>query len=66
MELEWISAQEAAERWNITIRQVQSLCAKGKINGVMRFGRAWLIPKNAPRPIDGRTKIAKQKKENKK
>ena len=60
--LEWISPQQAAEKWGITLRQAQSLCSRGKIQGVVRLGHAWLIPKDAPRPIDGRTKAAKQAK----
>jgi len=63
MELNLMSSQQAAEKWGITDRQVQSLCSHGKIKGAARLGRAWLIPKDAPRPIDGRTKAAKQQKD---
>jgi len=62
MELNFMSARQAAEKWNITDRQVQSLCSQGKIKDATRLGREWLIPKDAPRPLDGRTKVAKQKK----
>jgi len=62
MELNFISARQAAEKWNITDRQVQSLCLQDKIKGATRLGREWLIPKDAPIPIDGRTKEAKHKK----
>ena len=61
MELKWISPEQASEIWGITKRQVQSLCSQGKIQGVKRLGHAWLIPKDASKPIDGRTKAAKQK-----
>ena len=54
MELEWINPQQAAERWSISARRVQALCANGQINGAVRLGRAWLIPKDAPKPVDGR------------
>ena len=63
MELDWIMPQQAAERWGITERQVQSLCSQGKIKGVVRLGHAWLIPKDAQKPIDGRTKVGKANKE---
>lgn len=63
MQLEWISPQQAAEKWGLTERHVQSLCANGKIKGVARLGRTWLIPRNAERPADGRTKEAKKEKE---
>ena len=54
MELEWITAQQAAEKWGITARRVQALCQNGQIDGVVRLGKAWLIPKNVPKPGDGR------------
>jgi len=54
MELEWITAQQAAEKWGITARRVQALCQNGQIDGVVRLGKAWLIPKDAPKPGDGR------------
>jgi hypothetical protein len=60
MELNLMSSQQAAEKWGITDRQVQSLCLHGKIEGATKLGRAWLIPKNVPKPIDGRTKRAKE------
>jgi len=59
MELEWITPRQASEQWGITERQVQALCSKGKIDGVVRLGHVWLIPKNAKKPLDGRTKASK-------
>jgi hypothetical protein len=59
MELNLMSSQQAAEQWGITDRQVQSLCLQGKIEDAKKLGRAWLIPKCAYKPIDGRTKAAK-------
>ena len=59
MELDWISARQAAEQWGITDRRVQALCKNGQIEGVMRLGRAWLIPKDTPKPTDGRAKATK-------
>ncbi|MDR1061595.1 MAG: helix-turn-helix domain-containing protein [Clostridiales bacterium] len=60
--MEWISPKQAAEQWGITERQAQSLCAQGKIPDAARIGRSWLIPRNAEKPLDGRTKAAKQRK----
>jgi len=59
MELDWISPSQASEKWGITERQVQSLCKNGKIKNAVRLGRSWLIPKDEPKPLDGRTKEAK-------
>jgi hypothetical protein len=66
MELNWTTPKQTAEQWSVTERQVQSLCAQGKISDAVRIGRSWLIPKGAPRPLDGRTKAAKQLKAGKK
>jgi len=55
MELDWITPLQASEKWGITERQVQSLCSCGKVSGAVRLSKQWLIPKNAAKPIDGRT-----------
>lgn len=44
-----------AEQWDISDRRVRILCQQGKIDGVIRKGRAWLIPADAKKPIDSRT-----------
>lgn len=53
--MDGITVTEAAKKWNISSRQVQFLCAEGRIPGVVRFGRAWVIPSNAEKPKDGRS-----------
>ena len=58
--MEYITTKEAADLWGVKIRQVQALCEKGQINNVSRLGSIWVIPKGTPKPIDGRTKQAKQ------
>jgi len=63
MELDWLTPRQAAELWGITERQVQSLCSKGRIDEVVRVGRSWLIQKGTQKPIDGRTKAAKEQKQ---
>ena len=60
--MEYITTAQAAEQWGITIRQVQALCDKGKVNNVKRLGQIWVIPEGTPKPIDGRTKEAKLEK----
>ena len=63
MEFDWITPREAGGKWGITDRRVQELCVNGQIEGVIRFRRGRLIPKDAQRPIDGRTKAARLNKE---
>ena len=65
MELDWITPQQAAEQLGITDRRVQALFANGQINGAVRLGRGWLIPKNTPKPADGRRKNGRLPIENK-
>ncbi len=54
-----ITAQEAAIKWNVSLRRVQDYCKNGKIEGAQRFGLNWMIPSDAEKPVDGRSKAAK-------
>ena len=56
---DYMTIAEASERWGISQRQVQHLCTLGSVEGAVKFGRAWMIPKNANKPVDGRTKAAR-------
>lgn len=53
--MEYRSVAHMAEQWGISDRRVRILCQQGKIGGIIRKGRAWLIPADAEKPIDGRT-----------
>lgn len=46
----YIKAEDFAELWNITVRQVQYLCKHDKIEGAEKFGTTWAIPENAKKP----------------
>lgn len=52
----YISAAQAAERWNVSQRRVQILCAQQRIKGVFKLGEAWAIPDDAEKPSDNRIK----------
>lgn len=52
--MEYQSVKQIAPKWEISERRVRILCQEGKIDGVMRQGRAWLIPADAKKPMDGR------------
>ena len=54
----YITVKQASEKWGISDRRVRVLCAEGKIPGVTREGRSWLIPQSAAKPDDGRFKTA--------
>lgn len=53
--LSYMSAKEAAEKWNISQRRVSVLASENRINGAMMVGNMWIIPSNAEKPIDKRT-----------
>ena len=59
LETQLMTASEAAGLWGITPRRVQVLCDKGKVRGAVKMGRTWIIPRGTPKPIDGRTREAK-------
>jgi len=58
----YMSVREASEKWGASERWVQILCSESRIEGVIRFGRSWAIPKDAEKPADGRTKLVKGSK----
>ena len=55
--MEFMSVRNAASLWNLSERWVQKLCEEGRIEGVQRFGRSWMIPKTAAKPRDLRRKV---------
>ena len=60
------SSEQMVIEWGISKRTINDLCNKGKIPGVVKEGRKWLIPDDAVRPVDGRVssgKYAKKKAE---
>jgi len=59
---EYMTIQEAAKKWELSERRVQKLCAENRIDGVVHLSRVWLIPMDAQKPIDGRTKKGKELK----
>ena len=52
----YMTVKQAAKKWAISDRRIRTLCAEGKISGVTREGRSWLIPTDARKPQDGRFK----------
>ncbi|MDR0916398.1 MAG: antitoxin VbhA family protein [Oscillospiraceae bacterium] len=58
-----MTAREAAELWGISQRRVQVLCGNGRVSGAERLGNdMWVIPCGTSKPLDGRTKAAKQQR----
>ena len=57
--MEYMSISQAAEKWGITPRRIQVLCAQERIPDATRIGYVWAIPKNAEKPKDARIKSGK-------
>ena len=54
--LQYITAREAAKKWNISQRRVSILCAENRIPDVAMLGNMWIIPRDAEKPSDMRKK----------
>lgn len=55
----YLTIKEISKKWGLTRRQVQKMCAEGKIPGASKFGINWAIPENAEKPKDKRIKTGK-------
>ncbi|WP_312636363.1 DNA-binding protein [Oscillibacter sp.] len=64
--LDYISVEQASDNWGISNRRIQKLCAENRIDGVIRFGRSWAIPRDAEKPEDARKKRMDKADENEK
>ena len=52
--MEYLTAGEMAEKWNISARRVTLLCNQGRIEGAVKRGLMWFITQDAQKPIDPR------------
>ena len=56
--MDYMTLKEASEKCGVSVRQINYYCAGGRIPGAVKMAGVWLIPQNAEKPVDGRTKIA--------
>ena len=54
--MEFMPIKEAAVKWNLSVRRLQTICNEGMIEEAMKFGNTWAIPKDAVKPVDKRIK----------
>jgi len=54
--LAYMTANEAAEKWNISHRRVLTLCKENRISDVAMLGNMWIIPIDAKKPEDARSR----------
>ncbi len=57
--MEYLTSVEMSEKWGITSRRISVLCSEGRIEGVIKKGKTWLIPAESPKPADARIKTGK-------
>nr|WP_042316275.1 transposase [Desulfofarcimen acetoxidans] len=54
--MDFMTVKEAGEKWGLGIRIVTLYCTEGRIDGTVKKGNLWLIPKDAVKPEDRRRK----------
>lgn len=57
--MEYQTSKYFANKWGITERRVIKLCKDGRIDGAIRNSLTWMIPENALKPADKRSKMSK-------
>lgn len=48
--MKYMTAEEAAGRWGVSVRRVRNYCAGGFVAGALRSGGRWRIPEDAAKP----------------
>lgn len=54
--MDYMTLKEASEKWGISVRQINYYCAANRIADAIKVATIWLIPKDAEKPLDRRTK----------
>jgi len=57
--MEYLTTVEMSKKWNISSRRIGVLCTEGRIEGAVKKGKMWLIPKDVMKPADARFKKEK-------
>ena len=60
--IEFMKISDAAQKWGIGERRINTLCNEGRIPGAIKFGTTWALPLEAEKPNDARIKSGKYKK----
>ena len=55
----YMTLKEAAEKWGIGDRRIDTLCLEGRIEGASKIGNLWVILVDTPKPDDNRIKSGK-------
>ena len=52
--MDFLTTKEISEIWKISSRRISLLCNQGRVEGAVKKGKTWLIPKNSKKPEDPR------------
>lgn len=52
--MDFLTTAEMSETWGISARRISLLCCEGRVEGAVKKGKTWLIPKDAKKPEDPR------------
>ena len=63
--MEYLTTVELSEKWGLSSRRISVLCAEGRIEGVIKKGKTWLIPSDSSKPDDARIKTGRYVKKEK-
>jgi len=52
--MDFLTTKEMSKIWKISARRISLLCSEGRVEGAVKKGKTWLIPKDAKKPEDPR------------
>ena len=58
--MDYMTLKEASEKWGVTPRQINYLCAGGRIPGAVKMATIWLSARDAEKPAARRFKNTKK------
>ena len=61
--MDYMTLREASEKWGISTRQINYYCTEDRIPGAVKMAGVCLLPKEAEKPVDGRTRQGRKNRE---
>ena len=49
--MKYITAAEAASKWELSERSVRNYCSEGRVAGATLLGKTWMIPEDTQKPM---------------
>ena len=61
--MDYMTLRKKKKKWGISTRQINYYCTEDRIPGTVKMAGVWLIPKDAEKPADGRTRQGRKNRE---